>query len=209
MTASAILLSAGESSRVGRPKALLPWGDGTLIEYQVAELRAAGVDDIIVVLGHAAEEIRPHVPSEARVVVNGAYREGRASSLRAGAAALPDGAGAIVVLGVDQPRPRELVRKLLDAHAQSGAAVTLPVSDGRRGHPTVLSALLLPELRQASEKAQGLRGVIAAHEGEIHEVHFMMTVHESAPGPDLLALMVLTDINTQEDYEQARALFGK
>jgi CTP:molybdopterin cytidylyltransferase MocA len=51
---SAILLAAGESTRMGQPKALLPWGDVTLIEYQVRELRAAGVDDVVVVLGHAA-----------------------------------------------------------------------------------------------------------------------------------------------------------
>lgn len=194
---------------MGSAKALLPWRGGTLVEYHVAELTGAGVQDIVVVLGHDADVLRPRVPAPARVVVNGAYREGRASSLRAGAAALPDDAGPIVVLGVDQPRPRELVRRLLDKQKENGPAVTVPVSDGRRGHPTVLSAALLPELRQATEEAQGLRGVIAAHEGDIHEVHFMMSVHESVPGLDFTALIVLTDMNTPEDYEQALGLFGK
>ena len=108
MTSAAIILAAGESSRMGRPKPLLPWVGATdgepslLIDYQVRELAAAGVDDIVVVLGHEAAELRPHVPPEARVASNEAYREGRASSLRAGAAALPDDAGPIAVLGVDQ-----------------------------------------------------------------------------------------------------------
>jgi molybdenum cofactor cytidylyltransferase len=206
---SAILLAAGESTRMGRPKALLPWRGGTLLEYQVAELRAAGVDDVVVVLGHGAEALRPHVPPEARVVVNEAYRDGRASSLRAGAAALPDSAGPIVVLGVDQPRPREVVRRLLEAQARSGAPITVPVSDGHRGHPAVLSGALLPELRAATEEAQGLRGVIEAHAPEVHELPFILLQHESmASEPDLTALMVRIDINTLEEYEDARALFG-
>ena len=208
MTA-AILLAAGESTRMGRAKALLPWGDTTLLEYQIAELRAAGIDDVVVVLGHAAEEGRPRVPSEARVVVNEAYREGRASSLRTGAVALPDDADPIVVLSIDQPRPRRIVQQLLTRHRDAGALVTVPVGDGRRGHPVVVAGALLPELRSASEEAQGLRGVIAAHEGEVREVHYMLVSHESAVGaPDLSALIVLLDINTPEEYEQALSLFG-
>jgi molybdenum cofactor cytidylyltransferase len=206
---SAILLAAGESSRMGLPKALLPWRGGTLLQYQVAELRAAGVDDVVVVLGHEAEALRPHVPPQARVVVNEAYREGRASSLRAGAAALPDSAGPIVVLGVDQPRPREVVRRLLDAHKGGRAPVTLPASDGHRGHPAVLSGALLPALRAATEEAQGLRGVIEAHEAEVRELPFILLQHESmASEPDLTALMIRIDINTPEEYADARALFG-
>jgi len=213
--ASAILLAAGESTRMGRTKALLPWAGAALIEYQVRELRAAGIEDVAVVLGHEADSIRPHVPPstsagwQARVVVNEAYREGRASSLRAGAAALPDSAGPVVVLGVDQPRPREVVRRLLAAHERSGAPVVVPVSDGQRGHPTVVAGALLPELRAASEEAQGLRGVIEAHAAEVQELAFILLQHESmASEPDLTALMVRIDINTPEDYENARALFG-
>jgi molybdenum cofactor cytidylyltransferase len=194
MTA-AILLAAGESTRMGRPKALLPWRDGTLIEYQVRELRGAGVDDVVVVLGHAAEEVRPHVPPEARVVVNEAYREGRAPSLRAGAAALADDADPVVVVNVDQPRPRELLRALVAAHRDEGAAITVPAWQGKRGHPIVLSAALLPELREASDEAKGLRGVTSAHEGALLEV-------------DLGSELVRLDINTPEEYERALSAFG-
>ena len=178
---------------MSRPKPLLPWEGGTLLAYQVRELVAAGVEDIIVVLGHQAESIRPSVPQSARAVVNGAYREGRASSLRAGAAALPDGAGPIVVLNVDQPRPRDVTRTLLDAHVDSGSAITVPVSGARRGHPTVLDGALLDELRAASEDEQGLRGIIARHENDIHKI-------ESQP-------VVLLDINTPIEYQEARETF--
>ncbi len=206
MTA-AILLAAGESSRMGQPKALLPWAGATLIDYQVGELAAAGVDDIVVVLGHEADELRPHVPAPARAVVNEAYREGRASSLRAGAAALPDDAGPIVVLGVDQPRPRKIHERLIAARV-GRSLIALPVYEGRRGHPVVLAGELLEELRSATEEERGLRGVIAGHEGEVREVPYMLTPHESALGdPDLSAMLVVVDINTPEDYEQAKSLF--
>jgi len=206
---SAILLSAGESTRMGQPKALLPWGDATLLEFQIAELRAAGVDDIVVVLGHDADAIAPRVPAGARTVVNKDYKQGRASSLRAGAAALPDSADPIVVLGVDQPRPRLVHQRLLAAHRGGRALVTLPASDGKRGHPAVLSGALLPELRSATEEAQGLRGVIAAHEAEVQEAPFILLQHESmASEPDFTAMMVLLDVNTPEEYEDALALFG-
>lgn len=194
---------------MGRAKPLLPWGDTSLLEYQVAELRAAGVDDVVVVLGHAADEVRPRVPSAVRVVVNKAYREGRASSLRAGAEALPDSADPIVVLSVDQPRPRQITEQLLRRHRDAQALITVPAGDGKRGHPVVLAGALLAELRAASEEAQGLRGVIAAHEAEVQVVHYMLVTHESAVGdPDWSALMVTLDINAPEDYEQALTLFG-
>ncbi|MEX0785917.1 MAG: nucleotidyltransferase family protein [Dehalococcoidia bacterium] len=202
MTVAAILLAAGESTRMGRPKALLPWGDATLIEYQVQELSAAGVESVAVVLGHAADEVRPSVPAgpstgsgQVRVVVNTEYREGRASSLRAGAAALPDSVGPILVLNVDQPRPRAIIRALLEAHGEGSAAITLPVWQGKRGHPVVLAGALLPELRAASEKERGLRGILDRHADGVREI-------------DLGSEVVRMDINTPEEYERARNEWG-
>lgn len=206
---SAILLSAGESTRMGRPKALLPWGDSTLIEWQIGELRAAGVDSIVVVLGHDAQAILPKVSDAARAVVNEEYREGRASSLRTGASALPDSADPIVVLSVDQPRPRDVHGRLLASHHESGALITVPVSDGKRGHPVVLSGSLLSELRAATEEQLGLHGVLEAHAAEVQERPFVMLAHESmANEPDLAALYIHLDLNTPQDYEDALALFG-
>ncbi|MCH7488948.1 MAG: nucleotidyltransferase family protein [Chloroflexi bacterium] len=195
MTTAAILLAAGESARMGRPKPLLPWGEATLIEYQVQELRAAGVEDIVAVLGHEADAVRPRVPAGARIVVNEAYREGRASSLRAGAKALDDSASPIVVLNVDQPRPRDLLRTLLAAHGEAGAAITLPVYEGKRGHPVIVDGSLLAELRNASEEDRGLRGIIAAHDDDVHEVEVQSSIAR-------------LDINTPADYERALAAFG-
>lgn len=181
---------------MGRPKPLLPWDDVTLIEYQVRELLAADVDDLVVVLGHAADDVRPRVPNEARVVVNKAYREGRASSLRAGAAALPDDIDTIVVLNADQPRPRDMLQELVRAHHEGDGQITIPTYQGKRGHPPVLAGELLRELRNASEKAQGMRGVIGAHEAEVRERAFESPI-------------ILLGMNTPSEYRQALLQFGQ
>lgn len=192
---AAILLAAGESRRMGVPKPLLKWAGETLIEYQVHQLREAGVDHVIAVLGHHAEEVRPLAErAGATVVVNAGYAEGRASSLRAGAAAVPPGAAAIAVLNVDQPRTASVTARLLAEHLASGALITLPTCDGKRGHPALLSGSLLPELCTVDDATEGLRAVIHRHAADVREVAFDTPV-------------VLLDINTSEDYERALAQF--
>ncbi|HEY8490431.1 MAG TPA: nucleotidyltransferase family protein [Dehalococcoidia bacterium] len=195
MTA-AILLAAGESRRMGQPKALLPWAGRPLITYQIQQLAAAGVERIVVVLGHQAEAIRPHAQAPGvTAVVHAAYREGRASSLRAGAEAVPDGADPVLVLNVDQPRSAALLRTLIEAHRAAGARITAPVYRGRRGHPPVLAGDLLPALRAVDEATQGLRAVLAARAAEVHE----------APVDDPTACL---DLNTPEEYREALARYG-
>lgn len=195
MTA-AIVLAAGESTRMGRPKALLPWRGVTLIEYQVRQLSEAGIDEIVVVVGHAADEIRERVPEIARVIVNLQYGEGRATSLRAGAGALRDDAGPIIVLNVDQPRPAELLRSLLAAHKAGASPISRPMFEGQHGHPPVLDGALLDELRAAEEASLGLRGVMAAHANDIADI-------------GLEDKQVLVSFNTPEEYQGALASFGQ
>lgn len=180
---------------MGRPKPLLPWRGATLIAFQVQELAAAGCAPVVVVLGHAAEEVRPHVPPDATVVVNEGYRQGRASSLRAGAAALPDDAELIVVLSVDQPRPRAIIDRLVAAQRAARGSITVPVYQGRRGHPVVLPGSLLLELRAATEEQRGLRGILDAHAPQVVEV---------STGDATVVL----DLNTPDDYDRALAKFA-
>jgi molybdenum cofactor cytidylyltransferase len=192
MTVVALLLAAGESTRMGSPKPLLEWHGTTLIEYQIAELRAAGIDEVVAVLGHRAEDVRPVAErAGARVAINSAYREGRAGSIRVGAQAVQPGASAIVILNVDQPRDRSITRALLSAHAEGGALITVPSFEGRRGHPAVLSGSLLDELRTVDEATEGLRAVNSRHEADRREL----------PLDDP---SVLLDLNRPEDYEAAR-----
>jgi molybdenum cofactor cytidylyltransferase len=160
---AAVLLAAGESTRMRRLKQLLPWGGTTLLAWQVAQLRAAGAEDVVVVLGHAAEEIRPAVPPDTRVVLNEAYKTGRASSLRRGAEAVDDAAGAVLVLSVDQPRPAWLSRRLIERWRERHALIVSPRFAAGFGHPILVDGSLLPELRQVADATLGLRGLIDSH----------------------------------------------
>jgi molybdenum cofactor cytidylyltransferase len=192
---AAILLAAGESRRMGVPKPLLKWAGETLIEYQVHQLREAGVDHVIAVLGHGTGEVRPLAErAGATVVVNTTYAEGRASSLRAGAAAVLPGTAEIAVLSVDQPRPASVTARLLDEHLASGGLISLPAYLGKRGHPAFLCGSLLPELLAGTEADKGLRAIVHRHATDVLEVAFDTPI-------------VLLDINTREDYERALAQF--
>lgn len=198
MTTAALLLAAGESTRMGTPKPLLDWGGEPLIAYQVRQLQAAGADVVIVVLGHAAEQIRPVVPEGGvQVVVNERYREGRASSVRAGAAALSNDIEAVIILNVDQPRSAEISRRLLATHRTADFLITMPEYQGHGGHPVVISGTLIAELRRVEEATQGLRAVIERHAAETQRVAIDNPV-------------ITLDLNTPEDYVQAHlGFFGR
>jgi molybdenum cofactor cytidylyltransferase len=196
MTVAAILLAAGESTRMGRPKALLEWTPSqTLIEYQIDELRQPPVERVIAVLGHEADRVRPVAElAGGEVIVNELYKRGRASSLRSGARALADDTRTIVLLDVDQPRPRIIIQRLIENHIRASSMITVPTFEGQRGHPTVIDGWLLPELRRVRERSQGLRGLLEGHETDIVELPFDSEV-------------VVLGMNTPQEYEATKAKF--
>ena len=177
---------------MGHPKALLDWQGVPLVQYQVRSLINSGVNQIIAVLGHRAESIRPLVESEsgAEVVVNLRYRTGKSSSVRAGLKMLNPEAGHVMIISVDQPRSPKLLSEVLETHLRQGSAITYPVYQGRGGHPVLFSRGLLPELMSISEAKRGLREVIERHGAEVNRV----------PVDDPEAIL---DMNTAEDYRRA------
>src|SRR2546425_10117720 len=173
MTVAAILLAGGESSRMGQPKALLPWGDQRLVEYQIDQLLQPPIERVFVVLGHEAERITPVIDrAGAEVLVNELYKRGRASSLRAGARAVADDTRTILVLDVDQPRPRRVIQRLIENHVRASNLITVPTFEGKRGHPTVVDGWLLPELRRGRERAEGLGGFLEQHKADVLRLPF-------------------------------------
>jgi molybdenum cofactor cytidylyltransferase len=182
---------------MGSPKPLLDWGGEPLVAFQVRQLQEAGADLVVVVLGHAASEVRPAIRSEGvRVVINTVYEQGRATSVRAGAVAIPD-AEAIFVLNVDQPRPWEVGKTLLAAHRNGDAIITVPEYDGHRQHPILFSGSLLRELQEVTEETEGIREVMERHRERTQRV----PIDDSR-----LAL----DFNTSDAYRQAHLLwFGR
>ncbi len=157
MAYAAIVLAAGASQRMGSPKALLEWSGGNLLSYALAQLRAAGVEHIVVVLGLAHQRIREVVPDveNTTVMLNLDEASGRSGSIRIGAAAVPDGVSRVLVQSVDQPCDAEVLTALLRANGD----LTVPTYDGRRGHPICVSGALLPELQQVREETEGLRAL--------------------------------------------------
>lgn len=194
-----MVLAAGESTRMGAAKPLLPWPDAdsqtTLLEYQVAQLRAAGAGPIVVVTGTRAAEVALAASTAGAAVIHNAdYWSGKASSVRAGVRATPEDAATMIV-GADQPRPAWMLRLLVLAVA-AGAPVAVPAYGRRRGHPPVFAAALRPELLAVDEATLGLRAVIQRHAVEITNVEV------SSP-------IALLNLNTPDDLAAARLLFAQ
>jgi len=191
----AIILAAGASSRMGRPKALLPIAaDGTtFLERLVRTLRAAGVDDVIVVVGYDADLVRGVIESAGlavRTAENQDPARGQISSLMA-ALEIADrpGVQAVLVAPVDQPVVAvDTVRRLLDAYQRTRAPIVRPAHEGRHGHPVVFDRSLFDELRRADLSA-GAREVIQRHRSEAIDV----TVDDEG---------AFLDIDTPEAYER-------
>ena len=197
MTIAALVLAAGASRRMGEPKALLRWGGTTLLSWEIAELMRSQVDDIVVVTGADAEEVRRTLGEAARYMVfNQRWPQGRATSLAKGARALTEGGRrtpeAVVVVNVDQPTRADIVDRLLDALRRGGAEAVQPSYKGKAGHPVVVRGSLLPELASATEASLGLRGVLEAHPPLLVEM-------DDEP-------VVRIDLNTPDTLDEARRL---
>ena len=193
---AAVLLAAGESSRMHEMKALLPWVNGKpLLTHQAHALAEAGYDPIVAVLGHLAGRLRLALtgPGPVQIVENPRYREGRATSITAGLRALPDDVAGVLIVSVDQPRSGELLSRLREAWLASRRAIVVPSLDGAAGHPPLFDASLLPELRAVTEERQGLREVVSRHRAE----RLLVPVDDP---------LTLTNLNTREQYETALRL---
>ena len=160
----AIVLAAGQSSRMGAQKLLLPLGGRPLVVYAVAAACASPADPVLVVLGREAERVAEALPPGRQVtVLNPNYTSGMASSLRIGLDALPAAtSGALILLG-DQPLVTQaIVAALLDEARRSPSAIVVAAYAGKRGHPVYFPRHLFPEL-QAVVGDEGGRSVLAAH----------------------------------------------
>lgn len=188
-----IVLAGGKSSRMGRPKALLPIGSAseTFFDRVTGTLLDAGIEDVIVVVGADAAAIRAGARPRlgVRIVDNPDYEQGQLTSLLAGLRAIDvSRATAALVTLIDVPLVNvATVRTLMAAQRERDAPVVRPVSNGRHGHPVIFGRVLFGEL-QSADPAHGAKPVVRAHAAEMIEV----PVHDEG---------AFTDIDTREDYE--------
>jgi len=192
---AAVVLSAGESSRMGSPKALLPISGVPFIEEIVRALKGTKIDRIIVVLGHHAEEIRKriaHLP--VTFVVNRDYAKGQLSSLIVAIRSLEaekdtEKVDGVLVHLVDHPFiSPALVDHMIDRFYETKKLIVIPRCGGRRGHPVIFSSRLFPELLSAPLE-KGAKVVVHAHRDETLEIE-----------TDFAGVTI--DIDTPEEYRQ-------
>lgn len=158
-----VILAAGTSSRMGRPKQLLEIGAETLARRTARIALEAGLDPVIVVLGDAAEAVEASLNGLAvELAHNPRPAAGQGSSVAIGAAGCPDDVVALLVFVCDQPGlDVDLVRELIAGWKESGARIVRPRCGERLGHPVLFEAGLLPALR-ALEAGQAGRDLIRA-----------------------------------------------
>jgi molybdenum cofactor cytidylyltransferase len=185
-----VILAAGTSSRLGRPKQLLPLRGATVLQHIVDVAGASGLDDVVVVLGHEAATVEAslRLPEQTRVSINLGYQTGQASSLRVGLRALGQETLAAVVMLGDQPDVAgQAIQSVLAAYDRTGGLVVQASYCGHLGHPVLLDRRIWPEVEAVRGDA-GARDLLAAHPKWIVAAEV-----PADPPPDL---------DTWEDYRQ-------
>lgn len=197
MSISAIILSAGYSSRMGEFKPLLTFGDSTVLERDIILFRNAGIDDVRVVIGHRADELLPLVERmKARPVINERFSEGMYSSVKAGVASLGDEVEAFFLLPVDIPLVgRQTVSLLVESFRKGAGKILYPSFYGKRGHPPLISTRYKGEILAWSGEG-GLKSFLSSHDDDAIHVE---TEDET----------ILLDMDTLPEYDRLRCAWRR
>lgn len=191
-----IILAAGESARMGYPKALLKFQNTSFLEHLINIIKSAGILNLIVVLGYDAEKIVDLLNLEKikkdlniKFLVNKDYQKGQLTSVQTAIRALPKNVEAIILLPVDRPLiSKDIVKKILEKYFETKAKIVIPTFEGKRGHPVLFSSTVLNDLMNAPLDI-GARYVVWNNSADLIEVPTM----DSG---------ILINIDTPEDYKK-------
>ena len=196
---SAIILAAGQSTRMGLPKMLLPWGDVTVIEHVISVFVGAGIEDILVITGGAREQVEGIIQKSSkharlvRTVYNNDFPAGNMlSSIQCGLKNLTEKNSGAAMLGLgDQPQVQVgSVRLVAEAFLQKQSPLVVPSFEMRRGHPWLVARSLWGELLEMNA-AETSRDFLNRH---AHDIHYVPVDTPS----------ILADMDTPEDYRLSR-----
>ncbi len=194
---AAIILAAGLSSRMGRPKLLLPWGGTTVLGQVVSVFAATGMEKILVVTGGEREKVEKHLSElvnyfPVRAVFNPFYERGAMmSSIQAGLSVLDSRTQAVLIGLGDQPQVREkTVRDICSAYDKTEYPLIIPSFQNRRGHPWLAARSIWSEML-ALPISTTPRQFLSSYTGKTKYVD----ADES----------ILQDLDTPEDYARMQS----
>jgi molybdenum cofactor cytidylyltransferase len=193
---SAIILAAGESKRMGRPKLLLLAGGQAIIEKVVYNFLHSNVDEVIVVLGHHWKEVASLIKDKPiKVVINNDYVKGMSSSITKGLSSLnPETDAFFIVLG-DQPLiEKDLINTIIKSFEENNKGIIVPTFQGEKGHPVLFSAKYKNEFSILTGDEGGKR-IISLHKEDILEVEI-----------DTDAILI--DMDEEKDYQYIKNFFN-
>ena len=188
---SAILLAAGESKRMGKPKQLMPLGKTTMLEQTIDNLLNSKVSEVIVVLGHKAEEITTIlVTKPVKIALNPVYHQGMSTSIIAGLNLVDERARAVMLALADQPFiDSQSINRLIDEFCDHNKGIVIPTYQSRRGHPVIFAI-------KYKEELSGLKGDIGGRQIIEHHPDDVLEVAVDSPGINI-------DIDTTDDYNSS------
>jgi len=191
MVISAVILAAGKSERMGKPKQLLRLNKFTLVEQTIGNFLNSKVSEIIVVLGYRAEEVKRNIAAKpVKIAMNPNYKQGMSTSIMAGLNSADSGANAIMLALADQPFiDAQTINRLVEAFDTREKGIVIPVYEGRRGHPIIFDIKYKKELLK-------LRGDIGGREVIKRYSNDVLEVAVNCPG-------IYRDIDTESNYRHA------
>lgn len=187
---AAIVLAAGVSSRMGKPKLLLSYNSHTIIEETIDQVLEAGYDETVVVIGSEREQMQELLAARpVRIAFNLNFRAGLAGSIKAGVSSLDASTDAFALVLGDQPQISTKTHQLvLAAFRKHKKGICAPVCDGQIGHPVIFSIDYKTRM-YALQGDKGARQLIEAHRDDLAEF-------------PLKAPEILASVNTKKDYDQ-------
>jgi molybdenum cofactor cytidylyltransferase len=185
-----IILAAGEGTRMGETKQLLPFRGQTILECVIDNALASPLHRVVVVLGHRADELQQIVSGKGvDVAINERYRQGQSTSLQAGLRALSEESEAALFILGDQPLVSPaIIGTVVEAYHASRSPIVVPVFDGRRGNPVLFSRETFERIGTLSEDC-GARPLLQEYRDRL----LMVPVNDPA---------IHFDIDTTADYQE-------